>query len=222
MIGHVTECHFVIKCTGIIIHQVVICQQEYLQERRDRGKVRGKMEELKDQSTVIIDRLKTEIQSLTEDYQISQSQIIAYKKQLDACKKELEEERRRASQMKQRIDMLNAIQEEVTILTAEVCLCTVLATNCWLYYNGVYLSQNEKLKKGEHTRANRLEQEVEQLRRNVGNYQMEQTRANRLEQEIEQLIVQYRELEKMNIQLKMSNQVCTIWHSSCVLTEENT
>ena len=78
------------------------------------------------------------------------------------------------------------------------------------------LSQNVELKKkvgnfhNEHTRANRLEQEIEQLRRSVGNCQMEQTRANRLEQEMEQLLVRCRDLEKMNDQLKMSNQVCTM------------
>ena len=36
---------------------------------------------------------------ILEDFQISQSQIVAYKKQLDSCKKELEEERRRGQQL---------------------------------------------------------------------------------------------------------------------------
>ena len=94
------------------------------------------MEDLKEESAVMIKNLKTEIQNLktgasatAEDYQISQSQIIAYKKQLDACKKELEEERRRGQVMQDRIDTLNAIQEEATMLKAEVhvCLC-----NCHL------------------------------------------------------------------------------------------
>ena len=85
----------------------------------------------------------------------------------------------------------------------------------------VCLSQNEELKKGvsnshiERTRANRLEQEVEQLRRSVGDYQMEQTRANRLQQEKGQLMVQYRELENRNAQLKTANQVCTVLTQLC-------
>ena len=59
---------------------------------------------------------------------------------------------------------------------------------------------------------------MEQLRRSVGNYQMEQTRANRLQQEKDQLMVQFRELEKMNTQLKTSNQVCAThaYPLSCV------
>ena len=90
----------------------------------------------------------------------------------------------------------------------------------------VHLSQSKELKEGvgnfhsERIRANRLEQEMEQLRRSVGNYQMEHTRANRLQREMEQLLVQYRELEKMNTQLKTSNQVCTMhgYPLSCVPT----
>ena len=38
-------------------------------------------------------------QTLQEDYQVSQSQIIAYKKQLDNRKKEIDEERRRGQQL---------------------------------------------------------------------------------------------------------------------------
>ena len=87
----------------------------------------------------------------------------------------------------------------------------------------VCLSQNEDLKKGvsnfhnERTRANRLEQEVEQLRRStcIGDYQVEHTRANRLQQEKDQLMVQYRELENRNAQLKTANQVCTVLTQLC-------
>ena len=43
--------------------------------------------------------------------------------------------------------------------------------------------------------------------RGANNYEMEQTRANRLEQEMQQLLGQYRELENKNAQLKSSNQV---------------
>ena len=47
----------------------------------------------------------------------------------------------------------------------------------------------------------------ELLNRGASNRQMEQTRANRLEQELQQLLGQHRELEKSNAQLKSSNQV---------------
>ena len=183
----------------------------------------GQMEDLKEKSAVTIKNLKTDIQNLkseiqnlktgatvtTEEFQISQSQIIAYKKQLDACKKELEEERRRGHVMQERIDTLNAIQEQATMLEAEVCFVYHLFVGVM----NVCLSQNVELKKGVsnfHNERTRLEQEVEQLRRNVGNYQMEQARASRLEQEKNQLMVHYRELENRNAQLKTANQVCTV------------
>ena len=184
------------------------------------------MEELKEQSSVIVNRLETEVKDLkteiknlkagatvtAEDFQLSQSQIIAYKKQLDACKKELDEERRRGHVMQDRIDALNGFQEQATLLEAEVCFVYHLVVGVM----NVCLSQNKELKKdvgnfhNERSRANRLEQEVEQLRRSVSNYQMEQTRANRLQQEMNQLMVQYRELENRNGQLKTANQVCTV------------
>ena len=93
------------------IHQVVTYEADFLQERSDKENVLTQMKVLREQST-----------ATAEDYQISQSQIIAYKKQLDACKKELEEERRKCQVMQDRIDVLNAIQEQATILEAEVCL----------------------------------------------------------------------------------------------------
>ena len=56
---------------------------------------------------------KKRLEQLQEDFQISQSQIIAYKKQLDACKKELDDARRRGLVLQERIDTLNAIEEQV-------------------------------------------------------------------------------------------------------------
>ena len=89
------------------------------------------MEDLKNQAAVMIKRLQTDIQNLkteiknlklgesatAEDYQISQSQIIAYKKQLDACKKELDKERSNGQVMQDKID---AVQEQMIKLTTEV------------------------------------------------------------------------------------------------------
>ena len=43
-----------------------------------------------------------------KDYEISQSQIIAYTKQMDIGKKELEEVRKRVEQKQSRIDTLNS------------------------------------------------------------------------------------------------------------------
>ena len=89
------------------------------------------MEDLKNQAAVMIKILQTDIQNLkteiknlklgesatAEDYQISQSQIIAYKKQLDACKKELDKERSNGQVMQDKID---AVQEQMIKLTTEV------------------------------------------------------------------------------------------------------
>ena len=139
-------------------------KEDFEQERKDREAMNDQLEELKEKST-IINRLETAnktlvkcnpqtLEQLQEDYQISQSQIILYKKQLDACKKELGEERNKGQMMQGRIDALSALLEKID-----------------------------------------------------KNSQMEQTRANRVEQEMQQLHVQYRELEKLNTQLKSSNQV---------------
>ena len=101
-------------------------------ERKDREAMNDQLQELKEKSSAIINRLETanqallkkynsqKLEKLEEDYQISQSQIIAYKKQLDACKKELEEERRRGQVMQDRIEALNTLQAQVNKLTAEV------------------------------------------------------------------------------------------------------
>ena len=113
-------------------------KEDFDNERKDREAMNDQLQELKEKSSAIINRLETANQALVkkcnpqtleqlhEDYQISQSQIIAYKKQLDACKKELEEERRRGQVMQERIYTLNAIQEQATMLQVEVhvCLCT--------------------------------------------------------------------------------------------------
>ena len=60
------------------------------------------------------------LEQLQEDYQISQSQIIAYKKQLDACKKELNEEKNKGQIMQGMIDSLNDHQEQMIKVTDEV------------------------------------------------------------------------------------------------------
>ena len=101
-------------------------KEDFDNERKDREAMNDQLEELKEKSSAIINRLETANHELLkkcnpqilqqEDYRISQSQIIAYKKQLDACKKELEEERRRGHVMQERIDALN-IQEQMSKLT---------------------------------------------------------------------------------------------------------
>ena len=101
-------------------------KEDFDSERKDRVAMNDQLEELKEKSSTIINRLETANHELLkkcnsqmlqqEDYQISQSQIIAYKKQLDACKKELEEERRRGLVMQDKIDALN-IQEQMNKLT---------------------------------------------------------------------------------------------------------
>ena len=107
-------------------------KEDFDNERKDREAMHDQLQELKEKSSAIINRLETanqallkkcnpqKLEKLEEDYQISQSQIIAYKKQLDACKKELEEERRRGQVMQERMDMLNAKQEWMSRLAAEV------------------------------------------------------------------------------------------------------
>ena len=63
---------------------------------------------------------------MEEDYMISQSQVLAYKKQVDFCKKELEDESRRAQLLQARIDTLNGLQEEMCRLRAEVHSCSLV------------------------------------------------------------------------------------------------
>ena len=104
-------------------------KEDFDHERKDREAMNDQLQQLKEKSSTIINRLETANQALLkkcnpqalellqEDYQISQSQIIAYKKQLDACKKELEEERRRGLMMQYRIDTLNEHQEQMIKLT---------------------------------------------------------------------------------------------------------
>ena len=85
--------------------QASIFKQDFLAERKDRESSYGRLTDLKDQSAAEVIRLMTRIgkleiekagvdrafQQLQKDYQISQSQMIAYKKQMDIGKKELEE-----------------------------------------------------------------------------------------------------------------------------------
>ena len=87
------------------------------------------MQEIKEKSSAIINRLevanqallkKCDPEQLQEDYQISQCQLIAYKKQLDTCKKELDEERNKGQVMQDKIDALNALPAQMNRLTAEV------------------------------------------------------------------------------------------------------
>ena len=107
-------------------------KEDFDHERKDREAMNDQLEELKEKSSAIINRLETANQALVkkcnpqaleqlqEEFQISQSQIIAYKKQLDACKKELEEERNKCQMMQDRIVKLNALQAQISNLTAEV------------------------------------------------------------------------------------------------------
>ena len=101
--------------------------EDFLQERKDREAFHGQLEAFREKSEVEIHTLQlelrkklVEIEQLHEDYQVSQSQIIAYKKQLDASKKELEEERRRGQVMQDRINALSVLQEQNTKLKAKV------------------------------------------------------------------------------------------------------
>ena len=55
---------------------------------------------------------RSRFDQLQEDYQISQSQIIAYKKQMDICKKELENEKRKNEEL---ISQLHNLTTEVHV-----------------------------------------------------------------------------------------------------------
>ena len=161
---------------------------------------------MKERTTVVINRLEfrnneleqmqavssTQLAQVMEDHQITASQVLAYKKQVDSCKRELEDERRRAQLLQERIDALNGLQEEMSRLRAEVHSASVFMSTELLFIRCAYLCQNDRL---------------QQQHVNDGNYQMENTRANRVEEELDNLRGQYRELEKMNAQLKSSNQV---------------
>ena len=107
-------------------------KEDFDNERKDREAMNDQMQEMKEKSSSIINRLETanqallkkcnsqSLEQLQEDYQISQSQIIAYKKQLDACKKELDEEKSKGQMMQGRINALSGLQAQVNQLTAEV------------------------------------------------------------------------------------------------------
>ena len=66
--------------------------------------------------------LSTKLAQIEEDYQISRSQVLAYKEQIDFHKRELEDERRRAQVLQEKIDTLDGLQEELSRLKAEVNL----------------------------------------------------------------------------------------------------
>ena len=124
---------------NIYTSQAATYREDFLHERRDREAKHEELQNLTEQSAAIINRKETRIaelekeltqrvtslatadrekfQQLQEDYQISQSQIIAYKKQMDIGKKELEEERKRVEQRQTRIDVLNS---QLSKLTTEV------------------------------------------------------------------------------------------------------
>ena len=88
--------------------------EDFLQERKDREAKHAELQRVKESSAVIMG-----YQQLDEDYQIAQSQILAYKSQLNHCKKDLEEERNRAERQQTRIDGLNS---QLRLLNNEVCM----------------------------------------------------------------------------------------------------
>ena len=123
--------------------QALVFEQDFLQERKDRESSHGKMTDIKDQSAVEVNRLQTRIRELEEkagkttevdrafhqlqeDYQISQSQIIAYKKQMDIGKKELEEERKKVEQnqsiIQQKQSKIDGLNSQLRLLSTEVWL----------------------------------------------------------------------------------------------------
>ena len=80
-----------------------------------------------------------EFQQLQEDYQISQSQIIAYKKQMDIGKKELEWERRKVEEermevekkkatIEQKQSRIDGLNSQLRLLSTEVCVCSIVTT----------------------------------------------------------------------------------------------
>ena len=94
--------------------QATVYYEDFLQERKDREAIHAESQHIKEKSSDYDMRY----QQLEEDYQIAQSQILAYKKQMDICKKDLEEEREKAAQNQSRIDGLNS---QLKLLSTEVC-----------------------------------------------------------------------------------------------------
>ena len=114
-----------------------------MQERKDRESSHGKLSDIKDQSAAHVNRLESRIRELEkekagkataadraflqlqEDYQISQSQIIAYKKQMDIGKKELEVERKRLEEerveVEKRQSRIDGLNSQLRLLSTEVC-----------------------------------------------------------------------------------------------------
>ena len=127
------SCHVYTACT-----QALVFQQDFLQERKVRESFHSRLTDIKDQSAAHVNRLQTRIrelekekfngratvaadrekfEQLQEDYQISQSQIIAYKKQMDIGKKELEEVRKKVEVKQLKIDRNNL---QLSLLKTEV------------------------------------------------------------------------------------------------------
>ena len=127
--------------------QAQIYEQDFLQERKDRESAHGKLTDLKDQSAAKVNRLKSRIRDLEkekadratvayqlqEDYQISQSQIIAYKKQIDIGKRELEEERKKVEDERMEVEQkqttierkqtsIDRLNNQLRLLSTEVCV----------------------------------------------------------------------------------------------------
>ena len=131
--------------------QALLYKQDFLQERKDSESAHGKLTDLNDQSVAEVNRLESRIrelekekadkatavnrafQQLQEDYQISQSQIIAYKKQIDIGKRELEEERKRVEEKRMEVEqkqttierkqtIIDRLNNQLRLLSTEVCV----------------------------------------------------------------------------------------------------
>ena len=135
-----------------ITSQASTYREDFLHERRDREAKHDELQDHRDQSAAIMNRLesrnselekenkeltqratglaaadKQKFQQLQENYQISQSQIIAYKKQMDIGKKELEEERKKVEEerkeVEQRQAIIDALKSQLKLFSTEVCVC---------------------------------------------------------------------------------------------------
>ena len=119
--------------------QALTFKQDFLEEQKDRESSYGRLTDLKDQSAAEVNRLMTRIrelemekagadrafQQLQEDYQISQSQIVAYKKQMDIGKKELEWERRKVEEERMEVEQkqtsIDGLNNQLRLFSNEVC-----------------------------------------------------------------------------------------------------
>ena len=100
------------------------------------NRLQAKIRELDREKATTMDRS----QQLQEDYQISQSQIIAYKKQMDISKKELEEEKKKVEEEKKRVEekqlSIDGLNSQLRLLSHEVTAVVTLLLSCELV--GVY------------------------------------------------------------------------------------